>query len=60
MLVNHSDAVCNGVAWGAKSGGFAGDSDLPGIGLVQAIDEIHQGGFAGAVFTQNGMDFALL
>ena len=31
----------------------------PFVGLVQAIQDVHQGGFAGAIFPQQGMDLAL-
>ncbi len=32
--------------------------DFAGIGLHDAVDHLDQGGFAGAVFAQQGVDFA--
>ena len=34
--------------------------DFPGVGLIQAVEDAHQRAFARAIFTQQGMDFALL
>jgi len=35
------------------------DEDLPGVGLVQPVDHVHQRGLAGAVLAQQPEDLAL-
>jgi len=52
MLVHHADAPGDSVAGGMQAHRPAVDADLPGVGLGQAVEDLHQGGLAGAVFPQ--------
>ena len=47
---------CGG--WGKGGGGGAGEEDLAGIGLVGAGHDLDQGGFAGAIFTEECVDLS--
>ena len=60
MLVDHADAVADGILRIANAGFDAVDADLAGIRVIEAIQHLHQGRFAGAVFAQQGMNFARL
>ena len=57
VLVNHADAVVNGVQGGFKLHRLAGHVDLAFVRLVLPEEDFHQRGFAGAVLTQDGVNF---
>ena len=50
----------DGIAGGVDVDWLAADDDLALIRLVEAVQDVHQGGFAGAILPQQGMDLALL
>ena len=56
VLVDHADTLVHGVLGGPDGDGLAVHADLTGVRRVQAGENVHQGAFAGAVFTENGMD----
>ena len=60
VLVHHADAARDGIVGGVDIHLFPADQDLAFIRLIQAVEDVHQGGLAGAVFPQQGMDLALL
>jgi len=60
MLVDHADALAHRVAWRTEDDAPAMDRDGAGVRQINAGQDIHQGGFAGAVFAQKGMDLARL
>ncbi len=57
VLVDHADAEGGGLAWGADLGGGVVDKDLAGGGRGEAEEDVHESGFAGAVFAEEGVDF---
>ena len=60
MLVHHADSGGNGIPGGIHLQTLSVDEDLTGGRLVQAVQLVHQGGFARTVLPQNGMDLALV
>ncbi len=58
MLVNHADAVAAGLGGPRQDNSLAGDDDIAGIRGVKAGRDVHHRRFAGAVFAQEGMNFA--
>ncbi len=59
MLGDHADAGLDRVFGRMDGHQPALHQDLAFIGVVQPVQDAHQGGFSGAVFTQQGMDFPL-
>jgi hypothetical protein len=59
MLMYHPQALSDGIMGGSKSHRLAAQQNLSRIRLVQAIQDIHQGGLTGPVFAQECMNFAL-
>ena len=59
MLVDHADAQLDGLARGVDLLGLAPDQDLALVGLLQAVEHLHQGGLAGAVLADQRMHLAL-
>jgi hypothetical protein len=59
MLVNHADAVPDGVAGGGEVGQTAVYEDLAFFGFVKAVKDVHEGGFSSPVFAQEGVNLAL-
>ena len=57
MLMNHADTVPPGVNRRFDADLFSVDTDRSGVRLIKAVQDIHQGGFPGAVFTQKAQDF---
>ena len=57
FLVDEADAEGDGIGYGVDGDGFVVDADFAGVGLVDAADNFHEGGLAGAVFTDEGDDF---
>ncbi len=58
MLVHHADAQGVGVVGVAHLHGLAVLADLSPVGLVQAKQDAHQRGLAGAVFAQQGVNLS--
>ena len=58
VLVDHTDAVSDGVPRGAQVDGPAVDDDLALVGPVEAGEDVHQGALAGPVFPQQGQHLA--
>ena len=59
MLMHHSDSKCIGVIGVVDFNLPAIDFDLSLLRLIQAEQNTHEGGFAGSVFSQQRVDFAL-
>ena len=57
FLVNHGDALLQGVHGVADGDRLAVDLDLPFIHFIDAEHTLHQGGFAGAVFSHQRVHF---
>ena len=60
MLVDHADAVGEGVLRGADQGLFSVNKDLSLVREIDAGKHIHEGGLAAAVFAQQGQDLPLV
>ena len=56
MLVHHADAGGDGLLGAAGDLGPAVDGDLALVGLQQPVEDVHQGGLAGAVLPQQAVD----
>src|SRR5207302_4516046 len=56
MLVNHSDSGAQRIVGGADRCRASVDYDLAVIGAEQAVEDVHQRGFAGAVFAEQAVD----
>ena len=59
MLLHHPNARGNGVLGGGKAHRLALPQDLSAVCAVDAEEDIHEGGFARAVFSQQRVDLAL-
>ncbi len=59
MLMDHADAVPDGIAWALHRRRLALDQDLAGVRVNQAVKNVHQRALAGAVFADERMDLAL-
>ena len=60
FLVDDRDAVLLGVAWVAQRQAAAFEKHLALVVRVDAAEDLHQGGFAGAVLADQRVDFARL
>ena len=60
MLVDHADSRGHGIAGAGELHRLVVDEDLSPIGVVESVEDIHHGGFAGAVLTQQSVDLARL
>jgi hypothetical protein len=60
VLMHHADAVGNGIVGIAEAHRLTVHQNLTFVRLIQAIQHIHQSAFAGAVFSKQRMDFAVL
>ena len=58
MLVHHADAGRDRLARTADAHRLAVDADLAGVGLVEAVDDVHQRRLAGAVLADDAVDDA--
>ncbi len=58
VLVHHADAAVDGVARRAHPRRLALDPDLALVGVIQAVEDVHQRRLAGAVLAQQRMHFA--
>jgi hypothetical protein len=58
LLVNRADAGGFGVGGGLGPKRVAGERDLAGVGLIDAGQDLDEGGLARAVFTEQRMDLS--
>ena len=58
MLVDHADACGDGLLRPPDHPLFAIDADGAGIGLVKAVEDIHQGRFAGTILPDDSVNRA--
>ena len=58
VLVHHSDACGNRVGWRRKMRGFPIDQELALVRVIQPVQHIHEGAFAGAVLANQGQHLA--
>ena len=58
MLVDHADALGQRVGRGIEVDRLPVDQHLARLGLVQPVQDLHQGALASAVFAQQGVDLA--
>ena len=58
FLMDEGDAMAHGIVDTLDADGPAVDEDLPGVGLVHAAEDLHEGGFAGPVLAAEGDDLA--
>ena len=58
MLVNHADAGPDRILRPADSPLLAVDQDLPAVGLIVAVEDIHQRRLAGTVLAHDAVDGA--
>ena len=58
MLVHHADALCDRVARGAQGERLFAPENFAGVGTQHPIEDIHQGRFARAVFTDERVHLA--
>ena len=58
LLEHHADAFPVGVGGVLETGRFSGDHDLAGVGLIDAAENLHQRGFAGAVLADQSDDLS--
>jgi hypothetical protein len=56
MLVDHADARDHRVARASEGDLLVVNQDLAAIGLVQPIEDVHQGALAGTVLAEQSMD----
>lgn len=60
VLMDHADSQTDGILGGVDFTLLAKDADRPFIGLGQPVQNIHNGGFAGAIFPDEAVDFRFL
>ena len=58
MLVDHADAGADRIARAAELDRLAVDQDLALVGPVEAGEDVHQRGLAGAVLAEQAEDLA--
>jgi hypothetical protein len=58
MLEHHADAAIDGLARIGEADQFAIQPDFALVGMLDAEQDLHQGGFAGAVLADHGMHLA--
>ena len=58
VLVDHADAGLDRVLRALDRRGLAVDQDLAAVGLVEAVEDVHQGRLAGAVLADDAVDRA--
>jgi hypothetical protein len=56
VLVNHSNTGVHRVAWALEVDSYIIDENLATIALIQTIEHIHEGRFAGTVFAEKAND----
>ena len=58
MLVHHADASGHCVAGAGEVLRLVIEQDLALVGLIEAVEHVHERGLAGAVFTEQRVHFA--
>ncbi len=58
MLMNHADPHGQGIAGAAEVNRCSVEQNLTPVRAVESCQHVHQGAFAGTVFTEQGMNFA--
>jgi hypothetical protein len=58
--VDHADPVCERVVGGSELNLLPAKEERTFVRLYQAEKDVHEGGLAGSVLPQDGMDLALL
>src|ERR1700674_447442 len=58
MLVHHPDPGLDRIARRPEAHRPAVQQDLPVVGSIEAVEDVHQGRLAGAVFAEERMHFA--
>lgn len=58
MLEHHADAQAAGLGRIAQGDALALPVHVPRVGVGDPVDDLHQGTFAGAIFTEQGVDFS--
>ena len=56
MLVDHTDPGGHCLAGTGEGHRLAVDEDLPLVGLVEPVQDVHEGGLAGTVLAQESVD----
>ena len=56
VLMDHADAALEGILGGGDGDRISADQNLALIGKINSGQHVHQGGFAAAVFTQQGQN----
>jgi len=60
MLVDHPDPGRDSLLWGVELDRLAVHPDIAGTRLVEAVEDVHQGGLASPVLAEQGVDGAAL
>ena len=60
VLVHHADPLGDGIVRTADVDFFAVQEDLAFIGPVETVEDVHQGGLAGAVLAEKTVNLALM
>ena len=60
MLVNHADALVDGIVRRVDYDLLAVDKDFTFVWLVKPIEDVHQSGLASAVLTQKRQNLAFM
>ena len=58
VLVDHADSAVDGISRVTDDDGLAAHTDLALVRCGQPIEDVHEGGFARAVFAEQRMDLA--
>ena len=57
MLMDHANAKVDRIGGRTDLHRLPVEQDLPLIRLIKPVEDVHQGRFAGAIFTKQGVDF---
>ncbi|CRH72583.1 Uncharacterised protein [Chlamydia trachomatis] len=60
MLVHHADPGGDRVAGPLEDDGRPVDEDLPLVGLVESVEDVHERRFSGAVLSEEGVNPSFL
>ena len=58
LLKHHSDSLQVGVGGALDAGFLPGNEDLPGVRLINAAQDLHESGFAGAILANEAHDLS--
>ena len=56
MLVDHANPVCDRIRGRTPPAFFPPDKDLAPIRLIHSVEQVHGGGFTGAILPDDAMD----